>query len=119
MLLSKTQCVSNTYSHEIGSRESRKLMDTVVNTSINIPATLYAQLASLAEEYQESIENLLIKAAETIVDQTKRREAWRQKGIDAWEEYKETGLHLTNAEMRDWLAQLASGNDVESPKCHL
>ena len=50
-------------------------MDTVVNTSINIPTTLHAQLASLAEEHQESIEALLIKAAEAIVDQTKRRKA--------------------------------------------
>ena len=95
------------------------LMDTVVNTSINIPATLHAQLVSLAEEYQESVEAILLKAAEAFVERTKRRNAWRQKGIDAWEEYKETGLHLTNAEMKDWLAQLASGNDVESPKCHL
>ena len=84
--------------------------------NINIPATLHAQLVSLAEEYQESVEAILLKAAETIVEETKRCKAWRQERIDAWEEYKATGLHLTNAEMKDWLAQLASGNDVEPPK---
>ena len=94
-------------------------MDTVVNTSINIPATLHAQLVRLAEEYQKSVEAILIKTAETIVEETKRRKAWRQEGGDAWDEYKETGLHLTNAEMKDWLAQLASGNHVKAPKCHL
>jgi hypothetical protein len=47
------------------------------------------------------------------------REAWRQEGLAAWEEYQLTGLHLTNEEAKDWLAQLAAGNNVEPPECHV
>ena len=88
-------------------------------TSIKIPGELRARIQHLAEARQRTPHALMLQALETFVTREEQREAFRQEGIAAWEEYQRTGLHLTNAEVKEWLSQLAAGNKVEPPKCHL
>lgn len=45
-------------------------------------------------------------------------EAFRQDGINAWNEYQSTGRHVTFEEADTWLAKLELGQDVEPPECH-
>ena len=52
------------------------------------------------------------------VDREEKREAFRQDGIKAWNEYRATGLHLTLEEADAWLAKLEAGEDVKPPACH-
>ena len=52
------------------------------------------------------------------VDREEKREAFRQDGIEAWNEFQATGLHLTVAEADVWLARLEAGEDVKPPECH-
>lgn len=94
-------------------------MKTQVNTSVKLPSTLHARVTNLAEIRQRSTHSVMLQAIEAYVEREEKREAWRQVGIAAWEEYQRTGLHLTNAEVKEWLSQLAEGNNVEPPKCHL
>ena len=79
---------------------------------------LHARVVTLAETRQRSPHALMLQAIEDYVTREEKRETWRQEGAAAWEEYEKTGLHLTNAEVKAWLAQLAAGNNVEPPKCH-
>ncbi|MDL2272022.1 CopG family transcriptional regulator [Desulfovibrio sp. OttesenSCG-928-I05] len=88
-------------------------------TSIKIPGELRERLQNLAASRQRTPHALMIQAIESFVSREEKREAWRQEGMAAWEEYRQTGLHLTNAEAKKWLAQLAEGNSVEPPKCHI
>jgi Predicted transcriptional regulator len=90
-----------------------------LSTSIKIPGELRERLQSLAESRQRTPHALMIQAIENFVSREEKREAWRQEGIAAWEEYQRTGLHLTNAEAKEWLSQLAAGDNVEPPKCHI
>lgn len=46
-----------------------------------------------------------------------RREVFRQDTLEAWEEYRTTGHHVTAAEADAWLAELEQGNDLEPPAC--
>ncbi len=89
------------------------------STSIKIPTELRERLQNLAETRQRTPHALMVQAIESFVNREEKREAWRQEGIAAWEEYQISGLHLTNAEVKDWLSQLAEGNNVEPPKCHM
>jgi predicted transcriptional regulator len=60
--------------------------------------------------------------SETIsqyVEREEKREAFRQDGIRAWNEYQATGLHVTLEEADAWLAKLELGQDVEPPECHV
>ena len=90
-----------------------------LSTSIKIPAGLRERLQHLATSRQRTPHALMIQAIENFVSREEKREAWRQEGVAAWEEYQRTGLHLTNAEVKDWLSQLAAGNNTEPPKCHI
>jgi predicted transcriptional regulator len=61
----------------------------------------------------------MLQALETFVSREEQREALRQDGIAAWEEYQRTGLHLTNAEVVGWMDKIIQGEKVPMPKCHI
>ena len=94
-------------------------MQTHINASVRITPALHARIADLAQARKRTPHSLMVQALESYVTREEKREAWRQEGVAAWEEYQRTGLHLTNAEVKEWLAQLAAGNNVEPPECHL
>ena len=94
-------------------------MKKQINASIKLSNDLYTQLTNLAELRQRSVHSLMLQALETYVTRELKREAWRQEGIAAWDEYQRTGLHLTNDEVLDWLGRTAAGENVEMPECHL
>jgi predicted transcriptional regulator len=43
---------------------------------------------------------------------------FKQEALDSWSEYQETGLHLTNKEIGDWLNTWGTDNERELPLCH-
>ncbi len=43
----------------------------------------------------------------------------RQDTLAAWNDYRETGLHLTEEEADAWLEKLEAGEGVEAPECHI
>ncbi len=88
-------------------------------TSIKMPGALRDRIQHLAQARNRTPHSIMLQALEAYVTKEEKREAFRQEGIAAWEEYQGTGLHLTNDEVKTWLAKLAEGNDVEPPKCHI
>lgn len=54
-----------------------------------------------------------------LAEHEEKRESFRQDRIRAWGEYQANGLHMTFEEADAWLSQLASGQDVEPPECHV
>ncbi|MBC7162511.1 MAG: transcriptional regulator [Immundisolibacter sp.] len=59
------------------------------------------------------------EAISQYVEREEKREAFRQDGINAWNEYQITGLHVTVEEADAWLAKLEAGQDIEPPECHV
>lgn len=92
---------------------------TALATSIKIPGELRLRLQSLAEVRQRTPHALMLQAIENYVTREEKREAWRQEGIAAWEEYQRTGLHLTNDEVIAWMDKIIQGEKVPMPKCHI
>lgn len=90
----------------------------VLSTSIKIPGELRERLQNLAEIRQRTPHALMLQAIESFVSREEKREAWRQEGIAAWEEYQRTGLHLTNDEVVDWMDAVIRGEKAPMPKCH-
>ena len=88
-------------------------------TSIKIPGSLRDRVQHLAEARQRTPHALMLQAIETYVDREEKREALRQDARAAHDEYMQTGLHLTNDEVRAWIDQLRQGNKVPMPKCHI
>ena len=90
-----------------------------LSTSIKIPGELRERLQNLAESRQRTPHALMLQAIENFVSREEKREAWRQEGIAAWEEYQTTGMHLTNEEVMGWMDTIIQGEKVPMPKCHI
>lgn len=87
--------------------------------SVKLDSDTRARLEHLAESRRRTPHWMLREAVAQYLEREEKREAFRQDTLKAWEEYRTTGLHVTADEAEAWLAQLAEGNDVEPPECHL
>ena len=87
--------------------------------AIKIDEDTRNRVKRLAEARQRSSHWLMLEAIRQYVEREEKREAYRQDGINAWNEYQKTGLHVSQEEADAWLAQLEAGKDVEPPECHV
>ena len=87
--------------------------------SIRLPAELKERVQGLAAARQRSINALVIQAVAAFVEREEKRETIRQECVAAHEHYQQTGLHVSHAEVKEWIAGLRQGKKVEPPKCHM
>ncbi|MGE0283543.1 MAG: CopG family ribbon-helix-helix protein [Rhizobiaceae bacterium] len=87
-------------------------------TNIHLDAKSDERLRHIAERRKRSPRVLLLEAVEQYLDREERRASFLADAVDAWENYQSTGLHVTDDEADQWLAELEGGKDVEPPKCH-
>ena len=87
--------------------------------AIKIDADTKERVMRLAVARNRSSHWLMREAISQYVEREEKREAFRQDGIKAWNDYQATGLHVTAKEADAWLAKLQSGQDVEPPECHV
>ena len=87
--------------------------------SIRLPAELKARVQQLAAVRQRSANALLVQAVAAFVEREEQREALRQECRAAHEHYLRTGLHVTQAEVKDWAARLGQDSEAAPPICHI
>ena len=85
--------------------------------SVKLDLSTRARVENLAEARQRTAHWVMREAITQYVDREERREAFRQDTIKAWEEFQETGLHATAAEVDNWLASWGTENEVPAPVC--
>ena len=95
-------------------------MSTAIQTTtIKIDKSIKNRVKLLAESRQRSPHWLIQEAIREYVEREEKSEVLRKDAKLAWEDYQSTGLHSTLEEADAWLAQLADGNDLEPPACHV
>ena len=77
------------------------------------------RIKRLADARSRSVHWMMCDAIQTYLDREEKREALRQDAIRAWDEYQDTGLHVTQQEADTWLEDLEAGRDAEPPECHV
>ena len=87
--------------------------------AIKIDEDTRERVKRLAEARHRSSHWMMLEAIRQYVEREEKREAFRQDGIRAWNEYQSTGLHVTLEEADAWLARLEAGEDAEPPECHV
>lgn len=92
---------------------------TIQSTTIKIDASIKDRVKRLADARHRTPHRVMVDAIREYVEREEKREAFRQDGIRAWNEYQATGLHVTYEQADTWLAQLGEGQDVEPPLCHV
>lgn len=58
------------------------------------------------------------EAVDQHVEREKKRQQFREDALAAWDDYRSTGLHLTDREADNWLAKLEAGKAAAVPECH-
>ena len=91
----------------------------VAPISIRLPAGLKARVQELAAARQRSANALVVQAVAAFVEREEQREALRRECVAAHEHYLRTGEHVTQAEVKDWVARLRQDNESTPPICHM
>ena len=90
-----------------------------MSTSVKLDNDLKNRIQHLAEVRQRSAHWIMQEAIRHYVDLEEKRDALKQDALQAWDAYKEDGLHLTLEEADAWLAKLEAGEDAGMPECHV
>ena len=94
-------------------------MTAVRSTTLKVEQGIKDRVKRLADARHRTPHRIMLDAISEYVEREEKREAFRQDGIRAWEEYQTTGLHVTHAEADTWLTKLEQWQDVEPPACHV
>ena len=86
--------------------------------SVKIDDSLKNRVQHLATARKRSSHWIMREAIARYVEQEEARETVKQAAITAWEDYRQTGLHVTFEEADAWLAALEVGLPAEPPQCH-
>lgn len=86
--------------------------------AIKIDQETRDRLKRLAEARHRTSHWMMREAINQYVEREEKREAFRQDAINAWNEYQETGLHVTGAEVVAWLDTWGDENEKAAPICH-
>jgi len=88
-------------------------------TSLQLDAELKERIQRLATVHRCAPQSSLLEAIEQYVVREEQKEKFSQDTLEAWNEYQQTGLHVTAEEADAWLDRLASGEAAEPPICHV
>ncbi|NOX25694.1 MAG: ribbon-helix-helix protein, CopG family [Deltaproteobacteria bacterium] len=91
---------------------------TATAVAVKIDTEAKERLKNLAEAKQRSVHWLMCEAINQYIEREEKRASFRQDAMNAWEEYQETGLHVTGDEVIDWLKTWGTNNEKNAPKCH-
>ena len=89
-----------------------------VAMSIKLDSSYKDRLNRLATTKNRTRHALARAAITSFIEQEERIEAERREAIASYEDYLETGLHVTLAEADDWLESWGTDNEKDAPSCH-
>jgi predicted transcriptional regulator len=87
-------------------------------TSLKIDNTLKSRVDHLANQRRRSPHWIMLEAIQQYVEREEASESFRQEALASWTAYKETGRHLTGAEVRTWLNTWGADDERAVPECH-
>ncbi len=86
--------------------------------SIKLDSETQTRIKLLAAARDRSPHWMMREAITQYVEREERKEAFRRDTLDAWQEFQETGLHLSLEEADLWLAGWGTETEGGVPVCH-
>jgi len=86
--------------------------------AVKLDSAIHDRVSKLAEARKRKPHFLMREAIAEYVEREEQREAFHQEAMKAWEEYKDTGLHVTGAEVIEWLKTWGTDHESAAPTCH-
>lgn len=84
--------------------------------SVKLDASLQDRLQRLAGQRDRTAHYLMREAIQQYLDREEARESFKQDALASWAEYQETGLHVTDEEMRRWLRSWGTEDELPPPE---
>jgi len=91
---------------------------SAVPISIRLNDTTYYALGKLAKARKRTVHWLMTDAIQKYTELELKQEVFRKETLKAWEEYAETGLHLTLDEVSNWAETWGTDKEKAAPTCH-
>jgi predicted transcriptional regulator len=91
---------------------------TTVPMSIRIEASAKQRLKAIASRQKRTAHALATEAIINLIEQKEREYAFNESCIASFNQYKETGLHVTHEELVPWMESLFTDKEVPPPSCH-
>ena len=86
--------------------------------SVKLDPETKAKIEHLAQARDRSPHWMMREAITQYVEREERKEAFRRDTLDAWQEFQETGLHVSLEEADQWLAGWGTETEGGVPLCH-
>lgn len=77
-----------------------------------------AILQELAQDLGGSVHSIVLDAVDSHIERLKAKQAYDRRAIQAYQNYQETGLHITLNEFMDWVDSLETDEPKGMPQCH-
>ncbi|MCB1985017.1 MAG: ribbon-helix-helix protein, CopG family [Burkholderiales bacterium] len=87
-------------------------------TSIKLDEGLKNKIQNSADMRHRSVHWIMREAIREYIEREEARESFWQEAMESWTAYQETGRHLTNQEVRNWLNTWGAEKETEAPSCH-
>jgi predicted transcriptional regulator len=95
-------------------------MTTVtVPMSLRVDANLKERLQAIAMRHKRSAHALAQEAVSNFVEKQEAKDRLNQQAMDAYNDYRATGLHITHEELDTWLDTWGTENEQPAPPCHV
>jgi predicted transcriptional regulator len=95
-------------------------MATNSTTSLKLDPEMKERVQRLAASQRRTAHWIMREAIEQYVDREEKREQFRLDTLASWEDFKTTGLHLTDEEVEAWLRTIEAGEmEAKLPECHV
>lgn len=86
--------------------------------SVKLDDDMRERIQSLAESKQRSSHWIMREAIRLYVEKEEAQQSLDLAAEKAMEHYRETGLHVTHAEITKWLESWGTDDEQEPPQCH-
>ena len=86
--------------------------------SLKLDQADHERLKALADTRHRKPHYLMKQAIKEYLDREESRESFKQEALASWQEYKETGQHLTGDEVTSWLESWGTDQEQAAPACH-
>lgn len=77
-----------------------------------------AILQELAQDLGGSVHSIVLDAVDSHIERLKAKKAYDRRAMQAYQDYQETGLHITLNEFMNWVDSLETDEPKDIPQCH-
>jgi predicted transcriptional regulator len=91
-------------------------LQKTVPVSIKLPTAERERLAALATARKRTPHYLMREAVSEYLSREDARQSFREEAARAWQDYKETGLHLAQEDVDAWIDSLGTPKPKRRPK---